>query len=167
MNIKLYFKITFELIIIVFFILTISVIFPRKDDSLKDNKNNSVDNEESDNVTNKKEVIIIKNEEYSVSLEDNPTTESFLAILPIEISMNELNGNEKYYFLEQKLPANPSFISDINSGDIMLYGDNCIVIFYETFKTSYSYTKIGKIDNPNELKKKLGSETVKVEFRSK
>ena len=33
----------------------------------------------------------------------------------------------------------------------MLYGNNCLVIFYKSFDTSYSYTKIGHIDNLEDL----------------
>ena len=33
----------------------------------------------------------------------------------------------------------------------MLFGNNCLVIFYESFDTSYSYTKIGHIDNLDNL----------------
>ena len=33
----------------------------------------------------------------------------------------------------------------------MLFGSNCLVIFYKTFNTSYSYTKIGHIENMPDL----------------
>lgn len=42
----------------------------------------------------------------------------------------------------------------------MLFGNNCLVIFYKTFYTSYSYTKIGHIENILDL----GSDSVQVEF---
>ena len=61
--------------------------------------------------------------------------------------MNELNGNEKYIYLDSTLPTNPINPNHINSGDVMLYGNNCLVIFYKSFDTTYSYTKIGHIDN--------------------
>lgn len=33
----------------------------------------------------------------------------------------------------------------------MLFGSSYLVIFYENFNTSYSYTRIGKINNANDL----------------
>ena len=44
----------------------------------------------------------------------------------------------------------------------MLYGNNCLVIFYKTFETSYSYTKIGHIDNLEDL----GNEDITVILKS-
>ncbi len=43
----------------------------------------------------------------------------------------------------------------------MLYGDNCLVIFYETFSNSYNYTYIGHIDDIVDLENILGSGNVK------
>ncbi len=34
----------------------------------------------------------------------------------------------------------------------MLYGNNTIVLFYEDFTTPYSYTRLGKVNNPKNLK---------------
>ena len=41
----------------------------------------------------------------------------------------------------------------IEAGDIMLFGNNCLVVFYKSFNSSYSYTKIGHIENLEELEK--------------
>ncbi len=43
----------------------------------------------------------------------------------------------------------------------MLYGNNCLVIFYKSFKTSDSYTKIGHIENLSDL----GNRNITVEFK--
>ncbi|MBR3199705.1 MAG: hypothetical protein IKG27_06920 [Bacilli bacterium] len=115
------------------------------------------------NTYKKNEISVkvnINEEEYTVSLENNETTQSFINILPKEFNMSELNGNEKYVYLDNELPTNPSNIKKINAGDVMLYGNNCLVIFYKSFDTSYSYTKIGHIDNLPDL----GSDNIMVKF---
>ena len=120
-------------------------------------------------TTNRKEIIMeqlesikvnIDSNDYTLNLENNDTVLDFIKLLPKDFNMNELNGNEKYVYLEKSLPSNPVKINNIEAGDVMLYGDNCLVIFYKSFTTSYSYTKIGHIDNlPN-----LGNKDVKVKF---
>jgi hypothetical protein len=101
---------------------------------------------------------------FIASTYDNATAKAFEALLPITITMNELNGNEKYYYLSSNLPVSPENPSTIHNGDLMLYGSNCIVLFYETFNTSYSYTKIGTVDDPTGLKTALGSNNPTVKF---
>lgn len=103
--------------------------------------------------------ILINNEEYIIDLENNETAKAFVNLLPQEFNMNELNGNEKYAYLNNNLPANPNNYK-INAGDVMLYGDDCLVIFYKSFDTTYNYTKIGHINNlPN-----LGNQNINVKI---
>ena len=96
--------------------------------------------------------LIIQNKEYKLILYDNEAAKDFTSMLPLTITMNDLNNNEKYYNFNKKLTKKSENIESVKIGDFMLYGDNCIVIFYESFKTSYSYTKIGYIENTNGLK---------------
>lgn len=121
--------------------------------------NNSINDNSSRKVINKMKVII-NEKEYSINLEDNNTVESFINMLPKEFNMNELNGNEKYIYLDKSLPTNSYNPKHINTGDVMLFKDNCLVIFYKSFDTSYSYTKIGHIDDLPDL----GNDSILVRF---
>lgn len=104
--------------------------------------------------------IKINGKEYEMYLENNETAQRFAEILPQELNMKELNGNEKYAYLDSALPTNSYNPKKINEGDVMLYGDDCLVIFYKSFNTSYSYTKIGHIENlPN-----LGKEDILIKM---
>ncbi len=108
--------------------------------------------------------LSIGNKIFTATLEDNNSAESFYALLPTTLEMNELNGNEKYNYLETTLPVNSIRPGTINAGDIMLYGDNCIVVFYETFKSSYSYSPIGHINDIQQLKEALGTGNITIKF---
>ncbi len=101
--------------------------------------------------------LTINNVIYTVILEKNETAKSFLNLIENEktCEMNELNGNEKYVYLPISLPTKPYKPQIINAGDIMLFGNNCLVLFYKTFSTSYSYTKIGHIDDASNLEENL------------
>ena len=95
--------------------------------------------------------VIIDEKEYNLSLEENETTKEFVKMLPQEFTMNELNGNEKYIYLDKSLTTESYNPNKINKGDVMLFGDNCLVIFYKSFNTNYSYTKIGHIESLPDL----------------
>jgi len=108
--------------------------------------------------------ITISTNIFIATLYDNATAKAFKARLPMTISMTELNGDEKYFDLPERLPTNASNPGTIQTGDLMLFGSKTLVLFYKTFSTSYSYTRLGRIDNPSGLAAALGSGNVKVTF---
>jgi len=108
--------------------------------------------------------VIIGTKTFTVTLADSETGRAFAQLLPLTISMTELNGNEKYHYLDSSLPTDSYQPGTIQAGDLMLYGNNCVVLFYETFGSSYSYTRIGSIDDPTGLAAALGSGNVSVRF---
>ena len=109
--------------------------------------------------------IVVGNKVFSATLYDNEAAKALISHLPMTVNMNELNGNEKYYYMSSILPTNSIKPSYIENGDIMLYGNNCLVLFYKSFQTSYSYTPLGKIDNIEGFAEALGKTNVQVTFR--
>ncbi|WP_443946444.1 cyclophilin-like fold protein [Pedobacter sp. AW1-32] len=95
-----------------------------------------------------------------------PSVTALRARLPLTINMEDLNANEKFYYLPTTLPTGASIGGNIQAGDLMLYGNNCLVLFYKGFNTSYSYTRLGFVDNPAGLAVALGTGNVKVKFET-
>ncbi len=100
----------------------------------------------------------------AVTLADTEAARAFAARLPMTLDMTDLNGNEKKFDLPKELPANASRPGTIRNGDLMLYGTNTVVVFYLTFDSPYSYTRLGRVDDPDGLAQALGQGSVKVEF---
>ena len=115
-------------------------------------------------MANGKIKITVNSQIFTATLYDNETATAFKALLPMTVTMNELNGNEKYYDLTGNLPASPTNPGTIQNGDLMLYGSNTLVLFYKSFSTSYNYTRLARIDNPSGLATALGSGNATVKF---
>lgn len=101
---------------------------------------------------------------FAMTLTDNAAARSFVARLPLNINMTELNGNEKKAELPAPLPTDSYRPGTIRNGDLMLYGSDTLVIFYLSFASGYSYTRLGRADNPDGLAQALGAGAVKVKF---
>lgn len=157
------------IIVIVIIMIGLLVIGFINDSTPLNNSQNNNSNEPKTTKGEEKETmkvnIIMNGANYTATLEDNETVKELINKLPLEITMDELNGNEKYYYMNTSLPTDSKRVGKIKTGDIMLYGSDCLVIFYEDFTTPYSYTKIGKIDNPDSLKDTIGKSSVKVTIK--
>lgn len=118
--------------------------------------------EDMQNITLKTE-----NAEYEAVLYNNSTVKELIKNFPMTITMSDLHENEKYYNLSKKFPTLNESVSQINKGDIMLFGDNCLVIFYKSFSTYYRYTRLGYIKNSDDLENSFGKGDIRITFEIK
>ena len=119
---------------------------------------------QEENMTEKQTIQIqIGDQTFTAELEDNETAAAFREKLPLTLQMQELNGNEKYAY-DVSLPSDAESVGNIQTGDLMLFGDDCLVLFYDSFTTGYSYTRIGHISNPEGLADAVGNGDVQIAF---
>lgn len=110
--------------------------------------------------------VKINDEVFDVKLENNSATQELVKELKkgnVTVNASEYGGFEKVGELGFSLPTNDENIGT-NPGDIVLYQGDKVSLFYGSH--SWSYTKLGKIDNvdSNKLKEVLGSGNVILEF---
>ena len=108
--------------------------------------------------------INVNGTEYTAHFYDTKAAEEFRAMLPMTLDMSELNGNEKYIYLDTSFSTASENVGHINKGEIMLFGADCVVLFYDSFSTPYSYTRLGYIDDPDGLESVVGSGSATVTF---
>ena len=101
---------------------------------------------------------------FTATLEDNAAVDAFVEMMreaPVVLEMSDYSGFEKVGPLGTSLPASNSQTTT-QAGDIVLYNGNQIVIFYGS--NSWSYTRLGKIDDLTGWREALGSGNVTVTF---
>ena len=101
---------------------------------------------------------------FSATLEENEAVSALVEMMresPVVIQMSDYSGFEKVGSLGIRLPASNSQTTT-QAGDIVLYNGNQIVIFYGS--NSWSYTRLGHIDDLTGWEDALGSGDVTVIF---
>jgi len=101
---------------------------------------------------------------FLATLEDNAAVDVFVEMMrngPVVIQLSDYSGFEKVGSLGTVLPANDRQTTT-QAGDIVLYNSNQIVIFYGS--NSWSYTRLGRIDDLTGWQDALGNGDVTVSF---
>lgn len=110
--------------------------------------------------------LVINDKAFQAQFYDHATTRAFVSTFPVTLTMQDLNGNELYTRLQEELPTTKQIRPPvINQGEIMCYYDNTLVLFYETLENTFGgYTKIGFIENPQNLQTTISSGNVNIHF---
>ena len=106
--------------------------------------------------------VVVGDDVFTATLADTEAAREFAQMLPMTISMSDYGGFEKVGSLGKNLTADNSQITTV-AGDIVLYNGNNIVMFYGS--NSWSYTRLGKIDDLTGWASALGSGGVNITFR--
>lgn len=108
--------------------------------------------------------ITVGDEMLLATFEDNLSAEEFRDLLaqgPVTVEMNDYGGFEKVGPLGTTLTRSDQQITT-QPGDVILYQGDQITIYYGT--NSWNFTRLARIDDPTDLREKLGEETVSVTF---
>lgn len=122
------------------------------------------DHSTTEENTVKKMTLQIGNNTFTATLENNDAVDALVDMMreePVMIQMSDYSGFEKVGSLGTSLPASNKQTTTL-SGDIVLYNGNQIVIFYGS--NSWSYTRLGRIDDLSGWEDALGSGDVTVIF---
>ena len=118
--------------------------------------------EEENSVMNM--IVQVGGSTFTATLEENAAVNALVEMMergPVTIQMSDYSGFEKVGPLGTSLPTSNSQTTT-QAGDIVLYQGNQIVIFYGS--NSWSYTRLGRIDDLTGWEEALGSGTVTVTF---
>ena len=119
---------------------------------------------EGEEETMRKMRVQVGNQIFEAALEDNAAADAFVEMMKagsVVIRMTDYSGFEKVGSLGTSLPSSDTQMTT-QSGDIVLYNDSQIVMFYGS--NSWSYTRIGKIEDLAGWEEALGAGEVTVTF---
>ena len=105
--------------------------------------------------------VQIGDQTFTATLAGTKAAQEFAQMLPMTITLNDYSGFEKVGSLGRSLTTSNSQTTTA-AGDIVLYNSNNIVMFYGS--NSWSYTRLGKIDDLTGWADALGHGSVSAIF---
>ena len=111
--------------------------------------------------------VTVNDAPFTATIEDTAAGQELLARLPLTLAMEELHGNEKYCYTGASFGGEQYVPETIEAGDLMVFGSDCLVLFYETFANGgWSYARVGKIDDTAGLAEACGAGRATVVFEA-
>ena len=110
-------------------------------------------------------ILSFNDHTYTATLADNPSAKAFAELLkvgPLTVSTHDYGNFEKVGSLGTELPRTDERITT-SPGDIILYRGNQITVYYA--QNTWSFTRLGRIDDPSGLREALGSGDVEITFQ--
>lgn len=120
--------------------------------------------EEKESETIMKMQVKIGEKTFTATLEQNAAVRELTEMMreaPVTIEMHDYSGFEKVGPLGRSLPTENSR-TVTEAGDIVLYNGDQIVMFYGS--NTWSYTRLGRIDNLTGWEEALGSGDITAVF---
>ena len=121
-------------------------------------------NDKEETAMDRKMTVEVGGSQFTATLEDNEAVDALVQMMeenPVTIQMSDYAGFEKVGSLGASLPTSNSQTTT-QAGDIVLYQGNQIVIFYGS--NSWSYTRLGRINDLTGWERALGNGDVTVTF---
>ena len=121
-------------------------------------------NVKEEETMDRKMIVEVGGKHFTATLEDNKAADTLAEMMqedPVTIQMSDYAGFEKVGDLGTDLPTS-NRQTTTQAGDIVLYQGNQIVIFYGS--NSWSYTRLGRIDDLTGWETALGDGDVTVTF---
>lgn len=121
-------------------------------------------NDKEETAMDRKMTVEVGGSQFTATLEDNEAVDALVQMMeenPVTIQMSDYAGFEKVGSLGASLPTSNSQTTT-QAGDIVLYQGNQIVIFYGS--NSWSYTRLGRINDLTGWESALGNGDVTVTF---
>ncbi len=107
--------------------------------------------------------LLIGETEVPVTWENNESVEALRELLPLTIQMSMYGGFEQVGPIGQRIVRDDKQTTT-NSGDIVLYSGNQIVVFYGS--NSWAYTRLGHVDlSQQEMRDLLGHGDVTITMK--
>ena len=121
-------------------------------------------NVKEEETMDRKMIVEVGGKHFTATLEDNKAADTLAEMMqedPVTVQMSDYGGFEKVGDLGTELPTS-NRQTTTQAGDIVLYQGNQIVIFYGS--NSWSYTRLGRIDDLTGWEAALGDGDVTVTF---